>query len=41
MNEDQILTFNELITYMELASPTPRFGQFGKHEGSGFLFIAN
>lgn len=37
--EDGILTFNELLTFMDLAFPTPRFGQFGDHEGSGFLFF--
>jgi len=38
--EDQLLTFAELIPYMENTDPIPRWGQFKGHEpGGGFLFI--
>lgn len=38
--EDQILTFNELNSQMELANPKPRWGQFADNAvGSSFLFV--
>ncbi|MCP4522443.1 MAG: caspase family protein [Cytophagales bacterium] len=39
--KDYILTFSELIGYVEHATPTPHHGEFGENEpGSDFLFIA-
>ena len=37
--QDKVLTFNELIGYVELARPTPRYGKFGSHDGGGFVFV--
>lgn len=38
---DNILTFNEIITYIEKTKPEPRYGEFGNNEpGSDFLFIS-
>ncbi|HBH24645.1 MAG TPA: hypothetical protein DDY13_14650 [Cytophagales bacterium] len=40
--EDGILTFNEMLTFIEKASPEPRHGEFGDNEpGSDFLFISS
>jgi hypothetical protein len=37
---DMILTFTELLNYVERAQPNPHFGEFGDNEpGSDFLFI--
>lgn len=37
---DNILTFNEILTYIEKVKPDPTFGEFGINEpGSDFLFI--
>ena len=39
--EDNILTFNEIISYIEKTKPEPRYGEFGDNEpGSDFLFIS-
>ncbi len=38
--DDNILTYTELLSYMEYTDPQPRTGQFGSHEiNGGFLFI--
>lgn len=38
--DDGILSFTELLGFMEKAIPSPRAGQFGTHEpGGSFLFI--
>lgn len=40
--EDGILTYRELLTYIESLTPEPRMGEFGNNEpGSDFLFISN
>jgi len=37
---DNILTFNELLTYLDKVKPDPQYGEFGINEpGSDFLFI--
>lgn len=39
--EDGILTFNEIIPFIDRAQPTPTYGEFGSNEpGSDFLFIS-
>lgn len=39
---DNLLTFTELLSFMEKAVPTPRSGSFGAHEpGGDFLFITS
>lgn len=38
---DKILTYKELLTFVEAVTPEPRFGDFGDNEpGSDFIFIA-
>ncbi len=38
--EDNILTYTELLSYMEYTAPQPRTGQFGSHDiNGGYLFI--
>ncbi len=38
--EDDVLTLNELIHFLEKVQPEPRFGEFGSNEpGSDFLFV--
>lgn len=40
--DDGILTFYELVSYVEKANPRPRWGQFSDNEiGSSFLFVNN
>ncbi|GJM35616.1 MAG: hypothetical protein DHS20C18_46170 [Saprospiraceae bacterium] len=37
---DDVLTYTELLGFMEVANPKPRSGQFGSHEpGGSFLFV--
>ena len=39
---DNLLTFTELLSFMEKAVPAPRSGSFGAHEpGGDFLFITS
>lgn len=38
--QDKILTYNELLSYIEKAKPAPHYGSFGDNEpGSDFMFI--
>ena len=38
--EDKILTFSEILHYLERVQPEPRWGEFGDNEpGSDFMFI--
>lgn len=38
--QDKILTYNELLGFVEKAKPTPHYGSFGDNEpGSDFMFI--
>ena len=37
---DRVLTYNELLSYIEKVRPTPHYGNFGDNEpGSDFMFI--
>ena len=39
--EDKILTFNEILSYVDKVTPEPTHGEFGNNEpGSDFLFIS-
>ncbi len=38
---ERLLTYQQLVGYMENTRPLPRWGQFGSHEpGGGFLFVS-
>ena len=37
--EDNLLTFPELLSKLNEATPTPRWGEFNGHLGGGFVFI--
>lgn len=41
-NEDGILTYRELLGYMEKANPKPKAGNFGRNDpGGSFIFVAD